>query len=186
MLLWLASSRTVGKSLNNIECANTRSSGTAVGSAENESKSHVDSNDFVDFLLLCVKLNKLEIAEKYGRLWKLAFEDEYNKDIKRTILIYSLKTERYNFIRHLTQQGLKLQKYITKEDIKKVTKDGNKKPDDDKTINNTNGNKSKSTEDKTSDKEDEVKLNILFLRCILKERFQLADILWRKLSVKSS
>ncbi|KAH9509873.1 hypothetical protein Btru_045483, partial [Bulinus truncatus] len=102
---------------------------------EPENMENKDDNNIkkikVNFLLLCVKLNQLDIADNKGGLWRIAFQDEDDrsesekttdskmdsKTKKKNILCYALKLERYHFIRHLMQQGLCLENFLTIHDI---------------------------------------------------------------------
>ncbi|XP_055860082.1 transient receptor potential cation channel subfamily M member 1-like [Biomphalaria glabrata] len=150
-----------------------------------------------DFLLLCIRLNQLDLAVQHGGLWKFNSLDSKAKDenklIRKQIVLFSKSLERFDFIKYLIQHGVKIKDYLERDDILDNT-------EKDKThlkeiylfqTKDEQGEQKKQklrcdnydkTNDQSSNTENDSKERDLYIYAIITENFKLAVLLWRTLS----
>ncbi|KAK6970254.1 transient receptor potential cation channel subfamily M member 1, partial [Biomphalaria glabrata] len=142
--------------------------------------SYLGKDNVEDFLLLCIRLNQLDLAVQHGGLWKFnslksQAKDE-NKHIRKQIVLFSKSLERFDFIKYLIQHGVKITKYLEIDDI----------------LDNTEKDKThlkvkyliepKDTDDQSSNTGNDSKERKLYIYAVITENFKLAVLLWRTLS----
>ncbi|XP_055859924.1 uncharacterized protein LOC106060483 [Biomphalaria glabrata] len=151
-----------------------------------------------DFLLLCIRLNQLDLAVQHGGLWKFnslesKAKDE-NKLIRIQIVLFSKNLERFDFIKYLIQHGVKIKDYLERDDILDNT-------EKDKThlkeiylfqTKDEQGEQKKQklrcdnydkTNDQSSNTGNDSKERDLYIYAVITENFKLAVLLWRTLSL---
>ncbi|KAH9489290.1 hypothetical protein Btru_057021 [Bulinus truncatus] len=78
-------------------------------------KAMSDTCNASEFIQLCIRLNNLEVANEYGEFFKVAKMD---RDLVLKVLKHSLKLDHLHFIQYLMEQGLRLQDFLNKDNIK--------------------------------------------------------------------
>ncbi|XP_055859764.1 transient receptor potential cation channel subfamily M member 7-like isoform X2 [Biomphalaria glabrata] len=159
--------------------------------------SYLGKDNVEDFLLLCIRLNQLDLAVQHGGLWKFNSLESQAKDenklIRKQIVLFSKNLERFDFIKYLIQHGVKIKDYLERDDIIDNT-EKNKAHLKVKYLIETEdeqGEQKKQklrcdnydkTNDQSSNTGNDSKERDLYIYAVITENFKLAVLLWRTLS----